>query len=231
MKNLFTLISALALCLPLFGQAAKKAGAEVEFRVTRVDPADGLSPEFQVGPPEKQIAVKIPLTYIEGPFKTRLRNDRFLDFWKKDGEKPEISIEISEAERKDLLLFFLPTKDSFKVMKLHTPIAKIGGGDRFLFNATDRAMAIKLGDGKPIIIESGKSGIVRGAGGKKVVSLPVLISQKDGDEWTLVSTEQWVCDPRVRRFLFVYMSPRTHHLVFHGVSESLASREASSAQP
>ena len=38
-------------------------------------------------------------------------------------------------------------------------------------------LAFKLGDSKPIRIEPGKSGLLKGPGGEDIVALPVLISQ------------------------------------------------------
>jgi hypothetical protein len=218
MNRFLFLLGMLAFSLPAAGQD-KKAGPEVEFRVTRFDPADRPPPEFKVGLPGLQTDVKVPLTHIAGPFKTRLREGGFLDFWRGSEEKPEISLRITEAEQKDLLLFFIPFKESFKIMKVSTSPNRISGGDRLLVNATKSQMAIKLGNAKPLLIEPGKSKLLKGPGGKDAVSIPVLISLKEGKEWKLVSTEQWLCDPRFRKFLFAYISPRTRHLAFHGVRE------------
>jgi len=201
------------------GQGGKVA--EVEFRVTRFDPGDRPSPEFRVGTAAGQVEVEVPLTFIAGPFKAPLRDERFLDFWRGGGAEPEISLPIAEAERKDLLLFFIPQGEGFKVLKVVTPLAKIRGGDRYVVNATATQLAVKLGEARPLLIEPGKAGLVRGPGGDDVVSLPVLISQKKGEGWKLASTENWYCDPRIRKFLFAYISPRTRQLVFHGVSERL----------
>lgn len=220
MSRFLSLFVAFTISLPAAGQD-KKAEPEIEFRVTRFDPTDQPSPEFEVGLPGRQIGVKVPLTYIAGPFKTRLREGGFLDFWRAGEEKPEISLRITEVEQKDLLLFFIPFKESFKIMKVSTSPKRIGGGDRLLFNATKSQMAIKLGNAKPLLIEPGKSKLLKGPGGKDAVSIPVLISLKEGKEWKLVSTEQWLCDPRFRKFLFAYISSRTRHLAFHGVSERL----------
>jgi hypothetical protein len=224
MNRFLSLLCMLAFCLPAAGQD-EKAGPEVKFRVTRFDPADRPPPEFTVGPPGLQIEVKVPLTYIAGPFKTRLREGGFLDFWRAGEEKPELSLTITEAERKDLLLFFIPMKESFKVMKVRTPLTSIRGGDRYLVNATKSQLAIKLGDQKPVLIDPGKAGLLRGPGGADVVSLPVLISMKEDEKWKLVSTENWHCDPRFRKYLFAYISPRTRHLAFHGVEERLSTPE------
>lgn len=219
MRSALFLLALLGLCLPSLGQGEDKA--EAEFRVTRFDPADRESPEFEVGPPEDRIEVMVPLTYIAGPHKAGLRDGRFLDFWRGEGKKPELSVELLEAERKNLLLFFIPLEDSFKVLKVNTPLNRIGGGDRYMINATTYPLAIKLGEGKPISIAPGKAGLVKAPPGQDPVSLPVLISLKKEGEWELASTEQWLCDPRFRKFLFAYTSPRTKHLAFHGVSERL----------
>jgi hypothetical protein len=221
MIRVLVIAAAAAVVLPAAAQSEPGGSPEVEFRVTRFDPADRPSPEFRVGSAERQVEVEVPLTYIGGPHKAPLRDGRFLDFWRGDAERPEISLAITEAERKDLLLFFIPAKEGFRVMKLRTPPASIRGGDRYLVNATDTRLAIKLGNAKPVFIDPGKADLLRGPRGDEVVSLPVLISLREGDEWKLASTENWYCDPRFRKFLFAYISPRTRHLAFHGVSEQL----------
>ncbi len=96
-------------CLPIvlllaaspqvMGQGGGKAGPQVEFRVTRFDPADRESPVFRVGTLGHEVDVEVPLTYIGGPYKAHLREGGFLDFWRGEGEKPEISLTITEAER------------------------------------------------------------------------------------------------------------------------------------
>jgi hypothetical protein len=207
--------------VPVSAQGADKKGEEIEFRVTRFDPADRESPTFRVGTAEGQVEVEVPLTYIAGPFKAPLRDERFLDFWRGNGDKPEISLPIRPSEHKDLLLFFVPADKSFKVLKVSTPLTRIRGGDRYLVNATDGELAIKLGDKKPLRVAPGKAGLVRGPGGSKLVTLPVLISRKDGEEWKLASTETWYLDPRFRKYLFAYVSPRSRQLSFHVVSERL----------
>ena len=218
MKGLL-IIAVLLACLPALAQ--ERGAAKVEFRVTRFDPGDRKSPVFQVGPLDKQVEVEVPLTYIAGPFEATLRDGRFLDFREGSEEEPGISVEIAEGERKDLLLLFIAGKEEFRVLKVRTPVNRIAGGDRYIVNATTSDLAFKLGDSKPIRIEPGKSGLLKGPGGNDIVALPVLISQKKGDEWELASTENWYCDPRVRKYLFAYMSPRTGHLSFHPVSERL----------
>jgi len=217
----FVLIISAALAVPLTAQDADKGGARVEFRVTRFDPGDRPPPEFKVGTAGGQVELAVPLTFIEGPHKASLRDDRYLDFWRGNSERPEISVSIGENERKDLLLVFMPVGESFKVMKVLTPLTNLRGTDRYLVNVTEDSLAVKIGNGQPVRIDSGKSGILKGPGGDDTVSLPVLISQRKGEEWKLASTENWPFDPRFRGYLFAYMSPRTRHLTFHSISERL----------
>lgn len=205
----------------VLGQASGGESASVEFRVTRFDPGDNPSPEFRVGSGAERVDVTVPLTHIAGPHTARLRDGRFLDFWRGEAEAPEISIPIGENERKDLLLFFLPEGESFRVLKVSTPATRIRGGDRLLLNATDSRLAIKLGSGQPVMIDPGKSGLVRGPGGDDTVSLPVLISRLEEEQWKPSSTENWYIDPRIRSYLFAYISPRSRHLAFHVVTERL----------
>ncbi|MCH7228140.1 hypothetical protein [Haloferula sp. A504] len=211
----------LAVSPPAAGQDGSNGGATAEFRVTRFDPADRPSPTFRVGSTDSRVEVEVPLTYIAGPHQAPLRDGRFLDFWRGDAEKPEITLSLAEAERKDLLLIFFPKDDTYHVVKVHAPSTRIRGGDRYIVNATRTELAIKLGDGAPLFVASGKTGLLRGPRSADAVSLPVLISLKKDGEWKLASTENWPCDPRFRKYLFAYISPRSRHLVFHSVSERL----------
>lgn len=208
-----------ASCLPLTAQEGKKS-PEVEFRVTRFDPADGAPPTFEVGSEAKRTEVEVPLTFIAGPFKAPLRDGRFLDFWRGEGETPEISLPITEAERKDLLLFFIPKDDSFRIIKVRTPAGAIRGGDRYLINACQSQIAIKAGNNEPLYLDPGKGDIVRAPRGDGV-AMPVLVSIKEADAWKLATSETWYADPRFRKYLFAYPCPRTGQLRFHAVQERL----------
>jgi hypothetical protein len=198
-----------------------KKGNMVEFRVTRFDPSDRESPVFRAGTADKQVEIVVPLTFIEGPFKALLRDGTTLDFWQGAAEKPVISLEIKPAEREHLLLVFFPDENNFRVLKVHAPPDRIKGGDRFMINASPHEMAIKLGNAEPLMVPASKTGVLAGPPGKEIVSLPVLISLKQEDEWKLASTEQWPCDPRTRKFIVAYMSPRTRQLAFHSVTERI----------
>lgn len=217
-----TFLIALFAALPLPTTAQDKEVSRVEFRVTRFDPGDQPPPEFRAGTGAAQIELSIPLTYIGGPHTVSLRDGSYLDFFRGDDDiKPEISLQIADDERKDLLLFFFPVGETFKVMKVSTPLTRIRGSDRYLLNLTSNPLAVKIGGDKPVLIESGKSGLLQGPRGAETVSLPVLISSRQDDDWKLVSTENWHFDPRFRSYLFVFISPRTHHPAFHVISERL----------
>jgi hypothetical protein len=205
----------------LIAQEPAKESARVEFRVTRFDPGDQSPPKFKVGTGGGQVELTVPLTFIDGPHKASLREDRYLDFWRGDGEKPEFSVAIEANEHKDLLLIFFPVGKSFKVIKVLTPVTQLRGTDRYLVNASKDQIAVKIGNGQQVVIDSGKSGILKGPGGNDVVSLPVLISQRQGEEWKPASTENWYFDPRSRAYLFAYTSERTGHLTFHVITERL----------
>jgi hypothetical protein len=71
------------------------------------------------------------------------------------------------------------------------------------------------------MIPAGKSDVLSGPPGSEIVSLPVLISLKHEEQWKLASTEQWPIDPRFRKYLVAYMSPRSNQLVFHSVTERM----------
>lgn len=167
------------------------------------------------------VSISVPLTYIDGPHTARLRDGRFLDFRRGEAERPEISIPISENEREHLLLLFIPHEASYRVLKIHTPPGAIRGGDRYLINATETRLAIKLGENRPVVVDAGNSGVIRGPGGRDITSLPVLISLFQNGEWTLASTENWYIDARNRSYLVAHISPRTRQLTFHVVREGL----------
>jgi hypothetical protein len=208
--------------LPVMAQGdSKKGAAKVEFRVTRFDPDDRKSPVFRAGGADRQVEIEVPLTFIAGPFEAPLRDGTTLDLWQGTAEKPVISLEIKPEEREHLLLVFFQQDETFRVLKVHSPPSRIKGGDRFIINATPNEMAIKLGKAEPLMIPASKSGVLAGPRGSGIVSLPVLISLKQQDEWELASTEQWPCDPRFRKYLVAYISPRSRHLVFHSVTERM----------
>ncbi len=217
------LVAAFVSATPIMAQddSARKA-AKVEFRVTRFDPEDRKSPVFRVGSGDRQTEIEVPLTFIAGPFEASLRDETMLDLFQGAADKPAISLEIAPAERKHLLLVFFQQDETYRVLKVHSPPERIKGGDRFIINATSNEMAIKLGAAEPLLIPVGKSGVLAGPPGGGIVSLPVLVSLKqEDDQWKLASTEQWPCDPRFRKYLVAYISPRSRHLVFHGVSERM----------
>lgn len=201
--------------------SATKKTDKVQFRVTRFDLDDRESPKYHAKSAGKQVEIEVPLTYIAGPFEATLRDGRMLDLWQDSSEKPAISVDITPSEREHLLLVFFQQDKSVRVLKVLCPPSRIKGGDRFIINATPSEMAIKLGSAEPLMIPPSKSGVLSGPSGSEVVSLPVLVSLKEEDKWKLASTEQWPCDPRFRKFLVAYMSPRTHQLVFHSVSDQM----------
>ena len=202
------------------GAGADKA-AKVEFRVTRFDPADRESPVFRVGSGERTVEIEVPLNFIAGPFEAPLRDGTTLDLWQGAADKPAISLAIAPAERKHLLLVFFPEGETFRVLKVLTPPDRIKGGDRFIINVTPHEMAIKLGESKPLMIPAGKSGLLAAPQESEIVSLPVLVSLKHGEDWKLASTESWPHDPRFRRFLVAYLSPISRQLVFHILPERM----------
>lgn len=106
-------------------------------------------------------------------------------------------------------------KNGAKEVEVEVPLTYIAGP----FTATESDVAIKLGTAKPILVQPAKSAILSPGAGSSAPTLPVVIKQKDGDEWKLVSTENWPNDARFRNFLFLYKSLRDHHMAIHCVSE------------
>ena len=206
--------------LMLHGQDSPNSSSTVEFRVTRFDPLDGRPPEFRTNGGNASKGFEVPLTYIAGPFKTTLRKGGFLDLWRGEGKQPEISVRIKPSEQKDLLLVFVPREDGFAILKIPTPRDRLKGGDRLIVNATRTELAIRLGNTAAIHILPSKSEILKKPPGKKIVSLPVLVSYKSGNKWKLASSENWPFNPRFRKILFAYMDPKSRQLTFHAVRET-----------
>lgn len=216
----FLLVSLLlATVVPATAQGDPAKAPTVNFRVTRFDPDDRPPPVISTGTGKEKTKLEVPLTYIAGPFKAPLRDGVYLDFWGADTGKPTISLEIKPTEREHLLLVFFPEGESFRVMKVQAAPTLIKGGDRFIINTTPDEIGIKLGDSKPLLVPSAKTGLLSGPPGGKAVTLPVVINQKQDGVWKLASTEDWPCDPRFRKFLIAYVSPRTRQLAFHSLSE------------
>lgn len=204
----------------LCAQTAKQ-GAKIEFSVTRFDPMDRPAPEFRVKDGGSETEVLVPLTYIAGPFSATLRDDQYLDFYQPGAKVPVLSTPVPLEMRKDLLLVFIPLKESFEILKIHTPPSVIQGGDHYVINATTTDVAIKFGALKPVLIHSKKAALLHDPAAGKSLTLPVIIQQKDGDQWKLVTTENWPHDPRFRTFLFLYTSARDSHMAFHGITQRM----------
>lgn len=216
--RLLTFVGLLLTAFSSFGQTSDKAD-NVIFKVTRFDPNDRPSPTFFLGGKNSKEEVTVPLTHLEGPFKQTLGEGGFLNFWRGDEEKPEISVKINPSERKNLLLVFVPQKESFSVLKINMGNGKFKGGDRFIVNVTKKDIAIRMGNMKPLYVKSLKKGILRAP--SKGSLFPVLIKQRQSKEWALVGTEDWHIDRRFRKILFIYRSPKNRGILFHGVSERL----------
>jgi hypothetical protein len=216
-----TLVTLLVLSLlpnPLFAQNSKQ-GAKVSFSVTRFDPLDRPAPEFMVKNGSLETQVQVPLTYIAGPFSATLRDDKHLDFFQPGAKEPILSTVVPPEFQKDLLLVFIPVKETFEILKIHTPPSAIQGGDHYVINATTTDVAIKLGTIKPVLIHSKKAALLHDPAAGNALTLPAVIQQKDGDQWKLVTTENWPYDVRFRTFLFLYTSMRDHHMAFHGITQ------------
>lgn len=202
----------------VFAQDSKQ-GTKVSFSVTRFDPRDRPVPEFMVKNGSTETQLIVPLTYIAGPFTATLRDDKHLDFFKPGIKEPVLSTMVPPEMQKDLLVVFIPVKDSFEILKIHTPPAGIKGGDHYVINATTTDISIKFGTLNAVIIQSRKASILHDPTAGKSLTLPVVIQQKDGDQWKLVTTENWPHDVRFRTFLFLYTSMRDHHMAFHGITQ------------
>jgi len=218
--SVLLLVAAAAVVLPANAQSGRgDEAAKVTFKVTRFDVADRPPPEFELRGGGEPVTLEVPLTYIAGPFKATLRDGRFLDFFRPGAERPEISLPIPPAMRKDLLLVFVAGNDGFEVTMVHVPPSRMKGGDRYIINATDSRLSLQYRGAKAVVIPPGKADILAGPGRDEVTLVDVAVQQEQGEQWRVVSRETWPCDPRVRKFLIVFRSPRTKHITFHGVEE------------
>jgi len=206
---------------PLFAQTDKQ-GDKLSFSVTRFDPRDRPIPEFMVKNGGTETEVKVPLTYIAGPFTATLRDDKHLDFFKPGGTEPALSTVIPPEVRKDLLLVFVPVKESFEILKIHVPRAGIQGGDHYVINATPHEVAIKFGAAEVVRISPKNAALLHDPAAGNALTLPVEIQRKEGEEWKPVTTENWPHDKRFRTFLFLYTSARDHHTAFHGITQRVS---------
>jgi hypothetical protein len=204
----------------LFAQESK-LGTKIQFSVTRFDPMDRPAPEFTVKSGNSDTQVTVPLTYIAGPFTATLRDDQYLDFFEPGGKLPVLSTVVPPELQKDLLLVFIPFKESFEILKIHTPPSTIQGGDHYVINATSTDVAIKFGTLNPVLIHSKKAALLHDPSAGKSLTLPVIIQQKEGEQWKPVTTENWPYDVRFRTFLFLYTSARDQHMAFHGITQRL----------
>jgi hypothetical protein len=204
--------------ISLFAQT-ENHGDKVRFSVTRFDPRDRPIPEFILKNGSTETEISVPLTYIAGPFTATLREEKYLDFFKPGSEEPELSTAIPPEMRKNLLLVFVPREDTFEILKIHVPPAGIKGGDHYVINATPHEVAIKFGAANPIQIPSKKGALLHDPSAGNSLTLPVVIHQKEGEEWKPVTTENWPHDNRFRTFLFLFTSARDHHMAFHGITQ------------
>jgi hypothetical protein len=207
------------LCSHKLSAQEPKQGTKIQFSVTRFDPMDRPAPSFMVKNGSTETQVLVPLTYIAGPFTATLRDEKYLDFFEPGGKVPVLSTAVPPEMQKDLLLAFVPVEQSFEILKIHTPPSAIQGGDHYVINATTTDVAIKFGALKPVLIHSKKAALLHDPAAGKSLTLPVIIQQKDGDQWKLVTTENWPHDDRFRTFLFLYSSLRDHHMAFHGITQ------------
>jgi hypothetical protein len=217
-RTLVTIL-VISLCSHKLSAQAAKQGTKIHFSVTRFDPMDRPAPAFIVKNSGTETEVKVPLTYIAGPFSATLRDDQYLDFYEPGAKVPVLSTAVPPELQKDLLLVFIPLKESFEILKIHAPPSSIKGGDHYVVNATTTDVAIKFGTLKPVLIHSKKSALLHDPTAGKSLTLPVIIQQKDGDQWKLVTTENWPHDTRFRTFIFLYTSTRDHHMAFHGITQ------------
>ncbi len=192
---------------------------KISFSVTRFDPLDRPAPELVTRNGSAESAIEVPMTYIAGPYTATLREGQYLDFFAPGGEVPALSTTIPTEWQKDLLLVFVPNEKSYEVLKIHAPVLTIPGGSHYIVNASPHDIAISYGKQKPLLIRSKKSALFQDASSPRAATIPVVIRQKEGDTWKLVSTENWPHDPRFRTFLFLYQSSRDQHMAFHGITQ------------
>jgi hypothetical protein len=200
---------------------AQAAGsvAKVQFSITRFDPLDRPAPKLMVKNGSVEAEVEVPMTYIAGPYTATLRDGMFLDFYQPGGEMPFLSTKVPAEWQKDLLLIVVPNEKSYEILKVHAPLTSVPGGAHYTINATANDVAIKFGSQKTVLIRSKKSAVLHDPSAGNALTVPAVIRQKDGDQWKLVTTENWPHDRRFRTFLFLFQSSRDQHMAFHGITQ------------
>jgi hypothetical protein len=198
---------------------SERAEVKISFSVTRFDPLDRPAPELVTRNGSEESAIEVPMTYIAGPYTATLREGQYLDFFAPGGEVPALSTTIPTEWQKDLLLVFVPNEKSYEILKVHAPVLTIPGGSHYIVNASPHDVAISYSKQKPLLILSKKSALLQDSSSSRAATIPVVIRQKEGDTWKLVSTENWPLDRRFRTFLFLYQSSRDQHMAFHGITQ------------
>jgi hypothetical protein len=112
----------------------------------------------------------------------------------------------------------------FDIEDRESPVFRAGSGDRQV--EIEVPLTFIAGPFEAPLRDGTTLDLWQGAAEKPVISLeivrlPVFVSLEKEDKWKLASTEQWPCDPRFRKYLVAYMSPRTRQLVFHSVMERM----------
>lgn len=220
LKNMKLLLPILLALCSLQGVKAET----VEFRTVRFDPEDRPPPEYQSIDGSTKFSV--PLHTISDSYKLPLRDDRFLELKSIDGGKL-LALEIPPSMRKNLLLLFVPESEGYKIIPVHAPASRFGGGDCFMVNACTSDLAIRYGKNKPITLAPASSAILKSTADKKYEMLPVVIAENKNDKWEIVRSERWPSDPRFRTILFTYKLPRTGNLEIHAIPERIVSPSSS----
>ena len=206
---------------PVSLHSQQGAPASVKFMITCLDPIAGGVAEYEVGVPGDLTALKVPPNRFVGPFTVPLREDaNLLDFYQTGNPKPAFSVTVTESERDNFFIFLIPSEGGYRAMKIHAPASRLKGGDRYLMNATGKPLAIKYGEKDRLLVRSGESEILKLTAANADGVVKVLMAQETDGKFELIRSLSWYCDPRFRRFVFIY-DKNGGKIGFYTVSERI----------
>ena len=129
-----------------------EAGRKIDFSVTRFDPMDRPAPEFMVKNGWHGNCGESALDLYRRAVHRHFEGRPIPRFLRTRCREPVLSTVVPPELQKDLLLVFIPVKESFEILKIHAPPSAIQGGDHYVINATTTDVAIKFGTLKPVLI-------------------------------------------------------------------------------
>jgi len=211
------------LCVAGLAVAQQPAAASISFQAVYFDPRETEAPAIYAAANGARELIEVDKGYLTGPYKADLREGRVADFYaSEDQQLPTTSVPIPELGTSKLLLIFIPSAESFRVLPIGISDARFGGGGSLIVNATASEVGIRQGNGDLVRIEPGKHQVLPSPGGDADAMIPVQIFERrvGQEEWEIAQSTRWAADDRFRSYLFFYRGdgPR---LMLHGIQERI----------